>query len=222
MMWFNGLHLVMHAHTPRSLPMRLIPTSILAAVFALFPTAAAAQMHAGPVLGMGGWTPVLMLFAGLLLLAVEVFVIPGFGWSGVLGLLAMIGAVILAVSPGPADAALTFGIIISSLTLLGIALWHVATRMRAGHPLLGGMLRRDEGYVAALPRPELEGVDGIALTDLRPAGTALFGDERLDVVSDAGWIAAGSPVRVLRAEGYRHVVRAVPLPPPADEPADEG
>ncbi|HLM69141.1 MAG TPA: NfeD family protein [Longimicrobium sp.] len=198
--------------------MRLIPISILTS--ALFPTAAAA--HAGPVLGMGGWTPVLMLVAGLLLLAVEVFVIPGFGWSGVLGLLAMLGAVILALSPGPADAALTFGIIISSLTLLGIALWHVATRLRAGHPLLGGMLRRDDGYVASLPRPELEGLDGIALTDLRPAGTALFGDERLDVVSDAGWIAAGSPVRVLRSEGYRHVVRAVPLPPPADEAADEG
>jgi membrane-bound serine protease (ClpP class) len=202
--------------------MRLIPISISAAALALVPTAAAAQAHAGPVLGIAGWTPVLMLVAGLLLLAVEVFVIPGFGWSGVLGLLATIGAVILALSPEPADAALTFGIIISSLTLLGIALWHVATRMRAGHPLLGGMLRRDEGYVASLPRPELEGLDGIALTDLRPAGTAQFGDERLDVVSDAGWIAAGSRVRVQRAEGYRHVVRAVPLPPPADEAADEG
>jgi membrane-bound serine protease (ClpP class) len=198
------------------------PIPILISVLALFPTAAAAQAHAAPVLGMGGWTPVLMLIAGLVLLAVEVLVVPGFGWSGVLGLLAMLGAVILAVSPGPADAVLTLGILISSLTLLGIALWHVATRMRAGHPLLGGMLRRDEGYVASLPRPELEGLDGIALTDLRPAGTAQFGDERLDVVSEAGWIPAGSPVRVERSEGYRHVVRAVPLPPPPDAGADEG
>ncbi len=199
--------------------MRLIP--IVAAVLLLLPAAAAAQPHGVPVLGVAGWMPLLMLLAGLVLLAVEVFVIPGFGWTGVLGLLAAIGAVILAVSPGPADAALTFGIVISSLTLLGIALWHVGSRLRAGHPLLGGMLRRDEGYVAALPRPELEGLDGIALTDLRPAGTAQIGDERLDVVSDAGWISAGSPVRVLRAEGYRHVVRAIPLPPPAREPGGE-
>ena len=91
--------------------------------------------------------------------------------------------------------------------------------MRAGDPLLGGMLRRDEGYIAALPRPELEGIDGVALTDLRPAGTAEVAGERLDVVSEAGWITAGTPVRVLSAEGYRHVVRAVPLPPPS--PADE-
>lgn len=204
--------------------MRLNPI-LAAAVLALLPAAAAAQPHAGPVLGIAGWTPLLMVAAGVLMLAVEVFVIPGFGWSGVLGLLAIIGGFILAVSPGPADAALTFGIVMSSLTLMGIALWHVGTRMRAGHPLLGGMLRRDEGYVASLPRPELEGLDGIALTDLRPAGTAQIGDERLDVVSESGWIPAGSPVRVLRAEGYRHVVSSVPLPHPAEEtgdPADAG
>ena len=209
---------MMENHPPRSVPMRPIP--ILAAALALLPTPAAAQVNAVPVLGMGGWTPLLMLAAGLVLLAVEVFVIPGFGWTGVLGLVAMIGAVILSVSPGPADAALTFAIIMSSFTLLGIAMWAVGSRLRAGHPLLGGMLRRDEGYIANLPRPELEGLDGIALTDLRPAGTAQFGDERLDVVSEAGWIPAGSPVRVQRSEGYRHVVRAIPLPAPADETQD--
>lgn len=199
--------------------MRPVPT-FAAVLAALLPTAAAAQPH-GPVLGIAGWTPLLLLAAGVVMLAVEVFVIPGFGWTGLLGLLATIGAIILAVSPGPGDAALTFAVLLSSLTLLGIAVWAVGSRLRAGHPLLGGMLSRDEGYRASLPRPELEGLDGVALTDLRPAGVAQFGDERLDVVSEAGWIPAGSPVRVLRSEGYRHVVRHVPLPPPAED-AREG
>jgi membrane-bound serine protease (ClpP class) len=203
---------------PHSAAMRPVP-ALAALALALLPTAAAAQPHAGPVLGIAGWTPVMLLLAGVLLLAVEVFVIPGFGWTGVLGLLATIGAIILAVSPGPADAALTLAVLVSSLTLLGLALWAVGSRLRAGHPLLGGVLSRDEGYRASLPRPELEGLDGVALTDLRPAGTAQFGDERLDVVSEAGWIAAGSPVRVLRSEGYRHVVRPIPLAPPDDAPA---
>jgi membrane-bound serine protease (ClpP class) len=129
---------------------------------------------------------------------------------------------ILGPVPGPADVAIAVGAIISSVTLMGVAAWGLYSRMRAGDPLLGGMLRRDEGYIAALPRPELEGIDGIALTDLRPAGRAEVAGEMLDVVSEAGWITAGTPVRVLRAEGYRHVVRAVPLPPPsADEPLAE-
>lgn len=199
--------------------MRPLTIAAAALLAALLPDPAAALPDPAwsGALGIAGWTPALMLLAGLLLLAVEVFIIPGFGWSGMLGVLALLGGIILAISPEPADAAFNFGILVTSLTLIGLALWHVATRMRAGHPLLGGVLSREEGYVASLPRPDLEGMDGIALTDLRPAGTAQFGDERVDVVSDAGWIAAGSPVRVQRSEGYRHVVRAVPLPPPADE-----
>jgi membrane-bound serine protease (ClpP class) len=202
--------------------MRTIRTLLLALPPALAATPAAAIP--GPAwtgaLGLAGWTPGLMVLAGLLLLVVELFVIPGFGWSGLLGLLALLGGIILVVSPEPADAAFNLALLVSSLTLMGIAVWHVASRMRAGHPLLGGILSREEGYVASVPRVELEGTDGVALTDLRPAGTALFGDERLDVVSDEGWIPAGSPVRVLRSEGYRHIVRAVPLPrTPAGDPS---
>ncbi len=195
------------------------PTFAAAATLltALAPTAAAAQAHPGAVLGIAGWTPYLMLAAGIVLLAVEVFVIPGFGWTGLLGVVATVAALVLALSPGPQDAAITFAILLSSATLLGMAVWAVGSRLRAGHPLLGGMLSRDEGYRASEPRPDLEGLDGVTLTDLRPAGVARFGDERLDVVSEAGWIPAGAPVLVLRSEGYRHVVRLVALPPPGDE-----
>ncbi|HEX6039629.1 NfeD family protein [Longimicrobium sp.] len=200
--------------------MRLIRILSTVLTLSFVPAALAAQPHALPVLGMVGWTPMLMLVAGIVLLAVEVFVIPGFGWTGVLGLVATIGAVILALSPAPEDAALTTAMLVGSLTLLGIAAWAVASRLRAGHPLLGGLLSREEGYVAALPRTELEGLDGVALTDLRPSGVAQIGDERLDVVSETGWVPAGSPVRVQRSEGYRHVVRAIPLAAGAEEARD--
>ncbi len=31
---------------------------------------------------------------------------------------------------------------------------------------------QSEGYIAALPRADLVGMEGVAVTDLRPAGTA--------------------------------------------------
>lgn len=207
--------------------MRPIFALAAAALLSAVPAAA----HASPVrfagaLGLAAWMPALMVIAGLLFLAVEVFLIPGHGVAALLGLLAVLAGIVLSLMgpvPGPADLAIAVGAAVSSLTLVGVAAWGLYSRMKAGDPLLGGVLRRDEGYIASRPRPELEGIDGIALTDLRPAGTAEIAGERLDVVSDAGWIMAGSPVRVLRAEGYRHVVRAVPLPPPAttDEPPAE-
>lgn len=202
--------------------MRPIPALATALLLAVPAAAHASPVRFAGAVGLASWMPALMVIAGLLFIAVEVFLIPGHGVAALLGLIAVLAGIVLSLMgpvPGSADVAIAVGAVVSSLTLIGVAAWGVYSRMRAGDPLLGGILHREDGYVAALPRPELEGIEGIALTDLRPAGTAEVAGERLDVVSEAGWITAGTPVRVLRAEGYRHVVRAVPLPPPA--PADE-
>ncbi|HEY0037358.1 MAG TPA: NfeD family protein [Longimicrobium sp.] len=182
-----------------------------------------ATAHAAPLLprstmplGIAGWEPLLILMAGIVLLLVEMFVLPGFGVAGILGVLAMIAGVMIVLggpTPGPGDAALATFAVISALTLLGVASWAIVASRRGGYKaLFGGTLDREGGYLAAVPRPELEGLQGVALTDLRPAGTAEIAGERLDVVSDGGWIDAGTPVRVLRAEGYRHVVQPLALP----------
>ena len=168
----------------------------------------------GP-LGIAGYAPVLLVLAGLLMLAVELFVVPGFGVAGVVGLAAMIAGIVLAVIgpfPGALDVVIAVAAIVSSLTMLGVVTWGVASRLRAGHPLLGGSLTRDE-YRAVRPRAELEDAEGVALTDLRPAGTAEIAGERLDVVAEEGWVSAGTPVRVVASEGWRLVVRALPLLP---------
>jgi membrane-bound serine protease (ClpP class) len=65
------------------------------------------------------------------------------------------------------------------------------------------------GYESAEVRDDLIDSIGTAITDLRPSGTAMFGDERIDVVSESEWITEGTPVRVISAEGYRHIVRSV-------------
>jgi membrane-bound serine protease (ClpP class) len=59
----------------------------------------------------------------------------------------------------------------------------------------------------------LLGKEGVALTDLRPGGTAAFGDERRSVVAESGSVVRGTPVRVVSVEGYRVVVR------PPDRPS---
>ena len=48
-----------------------------------------------------------------------------------------------------------------------------------------------DGYISALPRADLVGQDGVAVTDLRPAGTAQIGAERVDVVTEGEYVAAG-------------------------------
>jgi membrane-bound serine protease (ClpP class) len=65
-----------------------------------------------------------------------------------------------------------------------------------------------EGYVST---PESDrkwlGRPGIAVSPLRPAGIADIDGARVDVVSDGGFIDAGSPIEVTRVDGNRIVVR---------------
>jgi membrane-bound serine protease (ClpP class) len=80
---------------------------------------------------------------------------------------------------------------------------------RANRIFLKESLTRELGYTSSASRTDLVGVEGLALTDLRPSGTARFGSESVDVVSNGSFVKAGSPVRIVQAEGYRHVVEPV-------------
>src|SRR5699024_5652776 len=65
------------------------------------------------------------------------------------------------------------------------------------------------GYVSSDERTELIGAYGTAVTGMRPAGTMLYGDERIDVVSEGAFIDKDSHVKVINVEGNRVVVRKV-------------
>ena len=75
--------------------------------------------------------------------------------------------------------------------------------------LLDSTTSREAGYLSAPEREDLIGAVGTTITALRPSGTATFGDERVDVVTEGPFLDAGVSVKILRADGYRHVVREV-------------
>jgi len=168
------------------------------------------------ILGLAGWEEVLLLGLGLIALAVEAFILPGFGVAGVVGIVAVVGAMALAmISAHP-----TAGDIAQALAVLGASLFitaavtyawlrHLPNSGRFSGLLLKGAGHRSEGFTTAPSRPELVGQRGIALTDLRPSGAARIGDERLDVVTEGEYVSLGSPVELVRSDGYRHVVRRI-------------
>lgn len=58
----------------------------------------------------------------------------------------------------------------------------------------------------APPLAHLAGQQGHALTPLRPAGAAMIGDARVDVVAQGRFIEANTPIKVILVEGNRVVV----------------
>jgi membrane-bound serine protease (ClpP class) len=168
------------------------------------------------LLGLAGWEEVLLLGLGLVALAVEVFIIPGFGVAGIVGILAIIASMVLALMgghPTSGDVAQALAVLGASLFITAAVIYawlrHLPNSGRFSGLLLKGAGNREAGFTTAPSRPELVGENGIALTDLRPSGSARIGDERLDVVTEGEYVSQGSRVVLVRSDGYRHVVRKV-------------
>jgi membrane-bound serine protease (ClpP class) len=169
------------------------------------------------ILGLAGLEEVILLGLGMAAVAVEVFLLPGFGVAGILGALLIGASVVLAMlgsMPTGADVVQAIAVLLTSV-LVALAVAYAWLRHLPHSTRFVGLVHRtsaiaSEGYVSALPRAELVGRIGVALTDLRPAGVANVDGERIDVVTEGEYLAGGSKVTVVRSEGYRHVVRAAP------------
>jgi len=165
-----------------------------------------------------------LFVVGIACLGIEVFLVPGHGVAGVCGiLLVLFGLVFAGVENWPETAA-------DWADMLKLMLRHVLT-MACG-VLIAFQLAKylpDMPYVSRLilippaDKPEedfsaLPGADeaaallgqtGTTISELRPSGAARFGDRRVDVATEWGFIEPGTPVQVVEVEGTRIVVKKV-------------
>jgi len=51
------------------------------------------------------------------------------------------------------------------------------------------------------------GAQGVTVSMLRPSGKARFSDQLVDVITEGGFVAPGTPVTVVQTDGMRVVVR---------------
>jgi membrane-bound serine protease (ClpP class) len=165
-----------------------------------------------------GWEEIILVTVGLILIGVEVFVIPGFGFAGVGG----IAALLAGLSLGMVGKGATIAAIISAAgrvtfsMLAAIALSLLAFRLLTKTSLTGRLVLASslppgggEGSIAAAEQPssDMLGRRGTTITALRPAGLAEFDGERVDVVSNGEMIEPGTAIVVHRQDGNRIVVR---------------
>ena len=176
-----------------------------------------------PVSGLA-WLAGLLFVFGLILIILEVFVFPGFGVPGVVGILAMLSAIVLiTMERFPEDGAAWFEVAkrtaVYIFALIGAAVGaFLIARFLPKMPVANRMVLaptadREAADPTIMPgaaqAAALLGAIGVSSTVLRPAGTVQFGDEFVDVVSDGGFIPAGTRVQVVEVEGTRIVVKEV-------------
>lgn len=173
--------------------------------------------------GTAGWLEVLLFFAGLLFISLEVFVIPGFGIFGLGGGVMVVLSLVLAsqtfVIP---QNAYQFGQLPRSLLIVAGAMAGVGIGAVLLHRYLGEsplvkrfMLEPAEGeFAKELERREsvvlydhLVGKQGRTTTRLSPAGKADIDGDLYDVVSDGLVVAKRMAIEVVEVVGNKIVVR---------------
>ena len=173
---------------------------------------------------------VITLVIGVVLIALELFVIPGFGICGIAGIIAVVVALGAAITPVVgSDDNVTLAIISKPLITVGIGLvaavalvaWltsrHGPKFFRRHSELL---LTQDikNGYIGVDMGPaKLVGHKATAMTDMRPAGKILFEGEVYDAVSTGAFIDAGSHLKILRYENAQLYVEPTRLEPETEK-----
>ncbi len=175
--------------------------------------------------GMAANWEILLFIAGLILIAVEIFVFPGFGVAGVLGIFLSFSGLVLSlinnvnfdfegVDPKKIVSALTTVIVaLFGGFILSLALSKKLFSTQSGilkNLSLYEIQDKTKGFVGVDPGlSELTGKKGMAYTVLRPSGKVMIGKKIYDAVSLWGLIEKNAEVIVVKVEAAQLYVEAV-------------
>jgi membrane-bound serine protease (ClpP class) len=184
--------------------------------------------------GTAGWLEVILFMAGIAFLAMELFVIPGFGVAGISGLLLIFVSVLMASQhflipttgrqlTTSLNSILVLGtsgivfvvaaVVISQyFNVIPVMRWLVLEPPASASDEDAGDQKKGTSPADVSPRrfPVQVGDWGTAESPLRPAGKVLFGQHYVDVVTDGSFVDPGRQVRIIEISGNRVVVREVP------------
>ncbi|MDR2839924.1 MAG: nodulation protein NfeD [Paludibacter sp.] len=193
--------------------------------FPLVLAISAAVLYFAPLYmdGLAANWEILIFIIGLGLIALEIFVVPGFGITGVSGIILVIGGLTLSLlgnvnfdfkAVNGNDAAKASFTVIGGLTVGFALILYLSSKIGSKGIFrkiaLTKSLETSDGYVGVpMETANVVGKTGVAYTVLRLSGKVQIDDEVYDAFSEDGFIEKGTPVKVLRYETGQIYVKRV-------------
>ncbi|MBS4536895.1 nodulation protein NfeD [Clostridium sp. D2Q-11] len=162
------------------------------------------------LVGNTGWAALLIFIVGIILLLIEA-IAPGFGVPGIGGI-ACIGVGIVLASPDIEIAIIS--VVIAIVVSILVAYLFIKYGQKSPYfdkIILNTKQEGNSGYSSAIDNRKYLYKEGIALTTLRPSGTIVVEDDRLDAVTEGQFIVKGERIKVIKIEGSKVVVRKIEL-----------
>jgi len=193
--------------------------------FPLLASAIAAVLYFAPLYidGLAANWEIIIFVIGIILILLEIFVVPGFGITGISGIILVFGGLTLSLvdnvvfdfSNVPAKEMVMSLIIVSAGTFLSFIIGiPLSQKLFTTGPLSKVALQTnqyiEEGYLSVdAELKNLVGYEGIAQTTLRPSGKILIDNETYDAISEIGMIDKGENIKVTHySSGQLYVVKS--------------
>lgn len=158
--------------------------------------------------GYANLTTLIIFITGILLLLIEL-VVPGFGLPGISGIILVTTGAVLATN----SLALSVTSLLVALTVavvVGFLLVRFGFKSKSmSKVVLNKKLDSEGKFLSTDSKDEYLNLEGIATTGLRPSGFAEINGEKLDVLSEGGFIEKGEKIKVVRVEGSKIFVRGI-------------
>jgi len=170
------------------------------------------------ILQLASVIEILMFIVGIALILLEIFVIPGFGIAGISGIILVFASLFFSLVGG--DPFLDFELVsraiiqlslslVIALVLIFVLAKYLPKTSVFNKFVLSVSEKSADGFSSHSFAEDLIGAEGIALTTLRPAGTAEINGRRVDVMTESEYVEKGEKIKVLAVDGIRVLVKAV-------------
>ena len=173
------------------------------------------SLGASTIAELATMTDLLIVLAGLALLFIEGFLIPGFGLAGIAGVSVLIFGIYKLLIPevpvgedvySRALDGMVIGVVGGLIALL--LLFRLMIKTKFWNKLTSpGVQSKDEGFSISIGLEEFVGKTGESTSDLRPSGWVTINEKKIFVVSEGEYIQKGEKVSILSVDGNRVVVR---------------
>lgn len=186
--------------------------------FALLVAIVAALLYFSPLYleGLAANWEILLFVVGLILIALEIFVVPGFGITGISGIMLAFTGLVLSLIKNVnftfehvnmGDLLVAVGtVFIGAISGIVLAVYlsqkmFTTERGQFAHLSLRESLKKEDGYLGVEPELlQLKGKSGITVTMLRPSGKISIDGRNYDALAESGLIEKGTRIVVTRVE----------------------
>lgn len=148
---------------------------------------------------------IVLLIAGFVLVGIEM-AMPGFGLPGISGIISLVLGIIFTADSVSSGIIMAIIVIVILGIMLAIAMTLLGSKKMKSPMVLREDVKGEQGFLESSDLEYLVGKEGIASTDLRPAGKGMFDGIEFDILSGGSYINKGKSIRISKVKDNKLIV----------------